>query len=154
MYVAITSRFKIGPALWPMAGSDYTTSADYALIRSSQTNMRIVHDFEKSATRWGLVMWYASICDFFICNVRKPHNEILACQNLRGIAMTYPLLTWREPCNQLCEGIPPTAGVHGQCLLTSKELTSKVKTIRDARLVVIHRKPWIIHGLGGLSERK
>ena len=36
------------------------------------------------------------------------------------------------------EGIPQTAGAHGQCLLTSKELTGKVKTSRDARFVVIH----------------
>ena len=35
------------------------------------------------------------------------------------------------------EGIPRTAEAHGQCLLTSKELTSKVKTSRDARFAVI-----------------
>ena len=35
------------------------------------------------------------------------------------------------------EGIPQTAGAQGQCLLSSKELTSKVKTSRDARLAVI-----------------
>ena len=35
------------------------------------------------------------------------------------------------------EGISRTAGAHGWCLLTSKELTSKVKTSRDARFAVI-----------------
>ena len=34
------------------------------------------------------------------------------------------------------EAIPRTAGAHGQVFLTSKELTSKVKTSRDARLAV------------------
>ena len=35
------------------------------------------------------------------------------------------------------EGIPQTAGAQGQCLLSSKELTSKVKISRDVRLAVI-----------------
>ena len=45
-------------------------------------------------------------------------TKSLTCQNFKGIAETYPLLTWREPRHQLREWIPRTTGAHGHCLLT------------------------------------
>ena len=51
---------------------------DFAPIRSSQTNLRVIHNFEKSATRRGLVMWHA--CDVtFVCNIRKTPRWKMAC---------------------------------------------------------------------------
>ena len=78
-----------------------------------------------------------AIRKFFVCDVRKPHDENFGMPEILGIAMTYQLLTWREPRRQLCDGIPQTAGAHGRCLLTSKELTIKVKTSSDEPLAAI-----------------
>ena len=112
----------------PLAGSDYTISAWFC-------QDSFVADKFASHTRFWKIGDETKSCNvtclgsaiFFVCVVRKPHDESLACQKFWGIA-------WRFHCRL---GGNPANSWSGQCLLTSKELTSKVKTSRDAWLTVI-----------------
>ena len=66
---------------------------------------------------------------FLSAPFEPPMTKSLACQTFWGNRNDISIVDM--------EGTPGTAGAHGQCLLTSKELTSKVKTSRDAQMAVI-----------------
>ena len=97
--------------------------------------LRVVHDFEKLVTRHGLVMGHA--CDVRFFSSATFENAMTNVWHARNFGESNDV------------SIVDMEGVHGQCLLTSKEPTSKVKTSSDARLASYPRTPWIIHGLGG-----
>ena len=78
--------------LW--LGQSQTTrfQPDFAQICSSRTNLRVVHDFEKSATRRGLVMWHACVLQFFQLRRTKTPRRKFGMTEIWGNRMTYPFM--------------------------------------------------------------
>ena len=60
-----------------------------------------------------------AICDVFVCDVRKPHDEKFGMSEFFGESHDVYIVDMREPRPQLREGSPRTAGADAQCLPTA-----------------------------------
>ena len=81
-------------SLWPVQTTRF--QPDFAPILSLQTNLRIVHDYDRSATRRGLVMWHA--CDLRCFRLRRsktPRRNVWHVRIFWGIA--WRIHCWHKP---------------------------------------------------------